>query len=71
MFTSSNIGSEVSVVIQNLVILKVKVKSASTDSGRANGSSVLALISGFCSMKRVVRVFLFPLDGILVHCKLV
>ena len=33
-------------------------------------SSVPALNSGFCSMKRL-GVFLLPLDGILVHCKLV
>ena len=28
-----------------------------------------ALITGFCSMKRL-GVFLLPLDGILVHCRL-
>ena len=34
-----------------------------------DGSSVPALISGFCSMKRL-GVFLLALDGILVHRRL-
>ena len=34
------------------------------------GSSVPVLITGFCTMKQL-QVFLLPLDGIPIHCKLV
>ena len=46
-----------------------KTKSAPIEIGRAEGSSVLARISGFRSMKRL-GVFVLPLDGILVHRRL-
>ena len=46
-----------------------KVKSVPIAPGRAEGSSVPAIISGFCSMKQL-GVFLLPLDGILVHRRL-
>ena len=49
----------------NMSIL-IQVKSATIVIGEPEGSSVPALISGFCSMKRL-GVFLLPLNGILVH----
>ena len=51
------------------VTMGVKGEVCPNRNWASQGSSVPALISGFCSMQRL-GVFLTPLDGILVHRRL-
>ena len=55
-------------LIAAIKLVGKKVKSVPIVLGEREGSSVPALISGFCSMMRLV--FLLPLDWILVHRRL-